>query len=777
MKLIIAEKPSLGRSVADEIGVIQDHKDKGYIECKGGFCVTWVFGHIIEMVKPEAYNPDYKYFRMSNLPIIPINWKYQPTPSAITQYNNIKKLMDQATLIINCGDPDREGQLLIDELLIQFGNTKPVKRLLILDPKPAGIRKSLDNMEDNSKYYSWYQAGLLRTQADWLIGYNFTPAFTILGKKQLGIEGVISIGRVQTPTLKLIYDRDKAIKNYKPLNYYNLYARFKTNTSQEFSAKLDYTGLNLSLDSEGRLLDHNPIATIAKTIANQQGVISNYEVKDCETAQPLPFKLSDLQARVNAKLGLSADDVLKIAQTLYEKQLATYPRTACAYLPESLHVDARNVLAALTDIYPNEVSKANPTIKSRAFNDKQLGGESHFAIIPTGEKTALATLKPLELEVYKIIALQYIAQFYPTIKYQETNGTVSCMNYNFNFNGKVINDTGWKQLFMSSTNSDDEEESANDEDTQALPPLTLNQSVAHSGDEIKKSTTTKPKPYTEGTLIKAMANIHNELNNIVKTYYTNETEAQVMIEKYKKVLKDTAGLGTEATRASTIDKLKERDYVTLVKKNLIITEKGISVMELLTKDTNLSDYSVLTSPLTTAIYEQQLDDVLNHKLTPDKFIQDVHNMINDKVVQLKAFDATMPEKKALVTGNKCPQCQSDMVMKSGKFGEFEACSNYPACKYIVKKEKTKQLTTTGEKCPQCQSDIIERDGQYGKWKSCSGYPKCKWTPPHAEKPKAELAGKKCDKCGKEMVKRKSKDGTKEFLACSGYPECKNVEWL
>lgn len=729
MKLVIAEKPSLGRSVAKEIGIIKE--DKGYIECKDGFCVTWVFGHIIEMVKPEAYNPAFKYFRMSNLPIIPNKWMYQPTPSAVAQYNNIKKLMDSATLIINCGDPDREGQLLIDELLIHFGNTKPVKRLLILDPKPAGIRKSLESMEDNSKYYSWYQAGLLRTQADWLIGYNFTPAFTILGKKQHGIDGVISIGRVQTPTLKLIYDRDKAIKNYKPLNYYNLSAIFSTATNQEFNAKLDFAGLNLSLDSEGRLLDQAQLATIASAIMNQRGTISKFEVKDGETSQPLPFKLSDLQAIVNARLGLSADDVLKIAQTLYEKQLTTYPRTACAYLPESLHADARSILAALSGIYPGETSKTDNTIKSRAFNDKQLGGESHFAIVPTGETAALVTLKPVELEVYKIIALRYIVQFYPPVKYQETTGVVTCMNYNFNFKGKVIKDIGWKQLYTTSTDSGDEE-AAEDEDTQTLPPLSLDQSVTHCGDAIKKSTTTKPKPYTEGTLIKAMANIHNELDNIVKTYYTNENEAQVIIEKYKKVLKDTAGLGTEATRARTIDKLKEREYVTLVKKNLTITEKGISVMELLTSDTNLSDYSVLTSPLTTATYEQQLDDVLNHKLTPDKFIQDVHSMINNKVEQLKALAANIPDKTALATGNKCPDCGSD---------------------------------------------IIERDGKFGKWKSCSNYPKCKWTPPKAEKPKAEPTGKKCDKCGSEMIKRKSKDGTSEFLACSGYPKCKNIQPL
>lgn len=775
MKLVIAEKPSLGRSVAKEIGVIKEHKEEGYIECKDGFFITWVFGHIIEMMKPEAYNPDFKYFRMNNLSIIPEKWLYQAKPSAVKQYNNIKKLTEKATLIINCGDPDREGQLLIDELLIHFGNTKPVKRLLILDPKPAGIRKSIESMEDNSKYHSWYQAGLLRSQADWLIGYNFTPAFTLIGKKQLGIDGVISIGRVQTPTLKLIYDRDVAIKKYKPLSFYNLTATFTTSTNQKFNAKLDFTGLNLPLDKDGRLLDQSQLESVTSVIKNQQGNISKFEVKDCETSQPLPFKLSDLQAKANAKLGLSADDVLKVAQTLYEKQLTTYPRTACAYLPESLHEDAKSILNSLASIYPSEIQKADSTIKSRAFNDKQLGGESHFAIIPTGEIVAISALSSKELEVYKIIAMQYIAQFYPTIKYQETTGVVTCTKYNFNFTGKVIKNIGWKQLFMANNDIDDDE-SATEEDIQTLPPLALNQSVTHCGDEIKKSTTTKPKPYTEGTLIKTMANIHNELDNIVKTYYQDETEAKPIIDRYKKVLKDTAGLGTEATRASTIDKLKEREYVTLVKKNLTITEKGISVMELLTSGTNLSDYSVLTSPLTTAIYEQQLDDVLTHKLPAETFIQDIHKMINSKITQLKELYATIPAKNLVTTGNKCPECNSDMVMKSGKFGDFEACSNYPTCKYRPPKETKAVAQLTGEKCPECNSDIVERDGKFGKFASCSNYPTCKWTPPKPEKAPAEKSGKKCPKCKSDLLNKKSKDGTKTFLGCSAFPKCKHMEW-
>jgi DNA topoisomerase-3 len=217
MKLIIAEKPSLARTVARVIGIIKDNsKSSGHIECKDGYVVTWVFGHIIKLYEPDEYDNRFKSWDVGLLPIIPETWKYQTIPSSKTQFNNIKGLLKSATVVINCGDPDREGQLLVDELLLHLKVKLPVKRLLILDPKDSAIRKALNNMEDNRKYYSWYQAGLLRSQADWLIGMNFTRAFTKLGNRS-GTDGVISVGRVQTPTLKLIYDRHLAIQNYNHL--------------------------------------------------------------------------------------------------------------------------------------------------------------------------------------------------------------------------------------------------------------------------------------------------------------------------------------------------------------------------------------------------------------------------------------------------------------------------------------------------------------------------------------------------------------------------------
>jgi DNA topoisomerase-3 len=336
--------------------------------------------------------------------------------------------------------------------------------------------------------------------------------------------------------------------------------------------------------------------------------------------------------------------------------------------------------------------------------------------------------------VYKIIALQYIAQFYPSLKYQQTNGVVSCGNYAFNFSGKAVRSLGWKELFArQSANNDNSED--NNEEEQALPVMTINQAVTHNAHQIKQSTTTKPKPYTEGTLIKAMANIHNELENIVKSYYSDTAKAQEIASKYKKVLKETAGLGTEATRSGIIKTLKTREFITLAGKNIQVTDKGKQFMQLLTNPQHLLNFSMLTSPLTTAMYEQQLDDLLNHKFTAEKFYANLDVLLNDKLALIKGMYGTITPTQA----------------------------NKPPAK------------ATGKQCPECGANIVERQGKFGKFEACSGYPKCKWMPP---KPKLDMepTGKTCQKCTADLVKRKSKAG-RIFLACSNYPKCSYVEFL
>ncbi|RTL11790.1 MAG: DNA topoisomerase III [Neisseriaceae bacterium] len=784
MKLIIAEKPSLARTVAKVIGITNDNsRSSGHIVCKDNYVITWVFGHILELYEPQDYGEKYKSWSLDLLPIVPTTWKYQVKKDAKDQFNNIKTLLKSATTVINCGDPDREGQLLIDELLLHLNVKLPTKRLLILDPKDSAIKKALNEMEDNSKYRSWYQAGLLRSQADWLIGMNCTRAFTQLGSRS-GVDGVVSVGRVQTPTLKLIYDRHLAIQNYKPLNFYNLMAEFATNTGESFTAKLDLKSTGLPLDIEGRLLNDSELKIISEKINGKLGFISEYEVKAGETSPPSLFKLSDLQAVANAKLGLSADETLKIAQSLYEKQLITYPRTACACLPESLHADAAKIVPMLIPdlilAVQIDASIVDLSIKSKAFDDKKLDGESHFAIIPTGVAPYYEALTQIEISIFNLIGLQYIIQFMPNLKFEQTTGTVDCENYKFNFSGKVIKSLGWKEAVVKNNllnkhKTDEDNEDNDDKEEQKLPTLVLNQDVKNIfNNNIQKSTTTKPKPYTEGTLIKAMANIHNLLDEIVKSYYNNKTEAKQAADTYKKILKDTAGLGTEATRAGIIKTLKTRQFITNKGKNLEITDKGLQFMGLIASGKNLIEFSQLTSPLTTAMYEQELDNVLNHKRQANDFYNEiVNNLLHPKLELIRQILNEMPlpanKQSRVITGEKCPKCNSDILERDGKFGKFKGCSNYPNCKYIVPRVKA-PVAVIEQNCPQCGSAIVEKDGKFGKFLACSNNPNCKWTKVHA-KPKS------CPKCGKEMVKRKSKDGTKEFLGCSGFPDCKNIEWL
>lgn len=748
MKLIIAEKPSLARTVAKVIGIIKDSsKSAGYIECKDNYVVTWVFGHIIELCEPDDYGAQHKVWDINLLPIIPNEWKYDIKKDSKPQFNNIKALLKSAKEVINCGDPDREGQLLIDELLIHLKVKLPVKRLLILDPKDAAIKHALENMQDNSEYYSWYQAGLLRSQADWLIGMNFTRAFTLLGRRS-GISGTLTAGRVQTPTLKLIYDRHLAIQNYKPLNFYNLIAEFTTDAGENFIAKLDLKISGLPLDSEGRLLSVNELTNISNKISGKLAEISQYEVKSGETSPPSLFKLSDLQVVANAKLGLSADETLKIAQSLYEKQLITYPRTACAYLPESMHADAGKIIQMLIPslilAVQIDACAVNVTIKSKAFDDKKLDGESHFAIIPTGEPPYYDALTEIEIAVFNLISLQYLIQFMPNLKFEQTTGTIDCDNYKFNFSGKVIKSLGWKEAVVKNNTlnkhkEEDADADVDDKDDQMLPSLKLNQRVKNTlNNTIQKSTTTKPKPYTDGTLVKAMANIHNQLDEIIQSYYPDAEQASNLANKYRKVLKDTAGLGTEATRANIIKSLKiePREFITTDGKNIKMTAKGIQYMELLTKDKNLFEFSMLTSPLTTAIYEQQLDLVLNHKFTAEQFNANLYKMLNDKINVIHSIiKATpiQPQSIGVPVGMKCPECGNEIVIRDSKFGKFRTCSNYPTCKWSPPNSKKRfrsakpKLETNGRLCPKCNLPIIKHTNKSGKsFLACASFPKCSY---------------------------------------------------
>lgn len=767
-KLIIAEKPSLARNVGAAIGVIKAHnlgEGNGYLECKDGYFVTWLIGHVLEPAEPEAYNAIFKNRGINHLPISPETWILVEKKETKKQFKVVKDLIQKAELIINCGDPDREGQLLMDELFIYLNiKNKPIKRLLILDPKPSAIQAALSNMEDNSNYDSWYQAGLLRQQADWLIGMNFSRAFSALNLVMTNQSESLPAGRVQTPTLMLTYHRDMAVENFKAVNFYNLFTTFNTADNEKFAAKLDLTSVDSIMLDNGYLVDDKPLKKIIDEIKTKNGVVVSYENKDSVTHPPLPFKLSTIQKEANRQLGISVAQITKAIQVLYEKQLITYPGTDCEYLPESFHQDAPNILNALSNLFANEIKGADAAIKSKSFSDKDLDGNPHFGIIPTGELKGLSDTDSHSQAIYKIIAIQYIAQFYKTLNHNNVSVLVSVYKYNFKCSSKFITQLGWKALFKA---TDEVEES---EENQKIPKLSVNQQIRISNNEIKSSKTQKPKYHTEGTLIDAMVNIHASIENIVRLYETDDAKVKEMVNQYKKVLKETSGLGTGRTRDRILAALKSHDYLTVKGKNIITTDKGRRFARFLMDGEHLHTFSMVSSPLTTAIYEQQLDGVYKKTYSAQQFKTDLDNAIKEKIAFIKSLYT-----KFISSSNieKCPNCDVGILIeKTGAYGKFKACNNYPGCKYIAKKEKPPQ-TTTGAKCPQCKTgDMVIKPGKFGEMKACNQYPKCKYIEqkPKAEAKPLEVTGKKCPKCGFDIVKRQGKFG--EFESCINYSKCK-----
>lgn len=838
MKLIIAEKPSIGRAIAGHFGVTTERKT--HIECQNGYVVTWLFGHVLKQFDPEEYTSDWKSWQCP-LPMRPQVYKnkIQDSDSIKFQVGAINQLLKNSSQVINAGDPDREGQLLVDELLDYLQNNKPVLRIMLAAVDEKSIEAAFKNIQMNEKFVGLKYAAETRQRADWLIGMNFTRAFTNKFQEK-GYRGVISVGRVQTPTLKLIVDRDNEIKKFKPKDFYELSAGFNNQVPLIKSKLIVPDFIQQLLDEDGRLLDKSPLEEIAKHIVNQPAKVGSYSKQSKTTRQPLLFNLSELQSVSNRKFGYSAQTVLDVAQILYENKLTSYPRTDCQYLPESQFNGSSSIISSLLAL--SEYSKLTPsaTIKSQAWNDSKV--TAHHGIVPTGaDLTNLASVftkagknKEAAENIFHLICLQYLAQFYPPLKYDQVDIYFEVgeyvnqensikMPYQFKSTGKTIIDYGWKSIF---SNDEPDDEADAPEDDQLLPILVNGQVLTCTETKLITKQTQKPKPYTEGTIIKTMANIYNKIPELVKSMGYDQAKTVRLIQEFRSILKETAGLGTEATRAKILETLKEREFIKLSGKNLSATALGHAVINAIC-DVNLRDeLSFLASPLTTAEYEQYFDEIQNTGTQDavDKFWYKFDPQLN-KIsgfyklpiqVQMKAGSIACPicEKKSIqaplkcitgkngkfwacqvcsskfsdldgvpvlttekveakLTGGKCPECDSDLVEKVSKFGPFISCSNFPKCKWTPPKpeKSASESNPTGEKCPECKSDLVEKTGPYGKYISCSGFPKCKWKP---SKPKPQASGERCPKCGSAMVIRKSKKG--EFLGCSAYPRCEHKEW-
>lgn len=601
--LYIAEKPSLARAIADVLPKPHKRGD-GFILANNGDIVSWCIGHLLEQAPPDFYDVKYKKWQLTDLPILPEKWILVPKQSTQKQFNVLVKLIKQAEQIVHVGDPDREGQLLIDEVLNFCDLPKEkritIKRCLISDLNESAVKKSLAQLKSNQAFIPLSTSALARARADWLYGINMSRLCTIKGQKQ-GYKGVLSIGRVQTPVLGLVVRRDLDIENFVSKPFYEVFALIQTEHQETFRAKWQPSEACAPYqDEEGRVLLKALADNVCERIKNKPAIIENVSNKKKELAPPMPFNLSALQIEMAKKNGLSAQTVLDICQNLYEKhKLITYPRSDCRFLPEDHLNQINGVIAAIKHNCPplqDAILQADMTIRTKTWNDKKV--EAHHAIIPTLRQYDKQRLTHDEYAVYQTIATQYVAQFYPHYRYAELQIDVDIAGGKFIAKTNQMLKEGWKQLFKSvqTTNSEDS--------SPLLTKLVKKGDVAQCIDaELVSKETSPPKPFTDATLLSAMTGIARFVND----------------PEIKKILRETDGLGTEATRAGIIELLFKREFLIRQGKTIRSTEIGRHLINMLP--------IVMTVPDMTAHWESQLEAISKKSYSYHQFMNDLTQRI------------------------------------------------------------------------------------------------------------------------------------------------------
>lgn len=582
MRLIIAEKPSLARAIADALPG-SAKRQEGAMVC-GDTTVTWCLGHLLEQAPPEAYDPADKQWRLDRLPIVPQQWKLMPRHKARGQLAVIRKLIKQAASVVHAGDPDREGQLLVQEVIEYMKYRGPVQRLLISDLNKPAVSRALAKLRSNIDFQPLFQAAQARSRADWLYGINLTRAWTLTGR-QAGHDGVLSVGRVQTPVLGLIVRRDNAIRDFKPHPFYPLWVDLQVAQGQlrAWWAPKEHQ----PLDEQGRLIDRTPADALAAQLPGARGTLTTLDQQEKRQAPPLPYSLSALQVDAARRHGLSAQMVLDICQRLYEQhKLITYPRSDCRYLPEEhLALAQRSLSSACQndDTLRQWLGGADFTLRSKAWNDKQVG--AHHALAPTGKPADFSQLSATEGHVFRLIVRNVMAQFYRPLRTFEVKAEFTLLDEAFRARGQSILDHGWKPLFTTR------------DETPPLPPLTQGEACQALGAGVEEKETRPPEPFTDASLIKAMMNIGRYVDD----------------PNVRRTLRDTDGLGTEATRAGIIETLVQRGYLVRQQKALRATKLGCALIAALP--------SAVSTPERTALWEQRLRAISEQQDDPSTFQQ------------------------------------------------------------------------------------------------------------------------------------------------------------
>lgn len=690
MRLFIAEKPSMGAEIAKVLGSAQ--RENGYFKI-GNDVVTWAFGHILKQLDPDEYDPKYKIWKADDLPIFP-EWKLKVVQDCKAQFTIIKKLIGEADEIVNAGDPDREGQLLIDEILTHVKTSKPVQRLLLNALDEKSIRAALGDLRDNRDFIGLKNSAMGRSRADWLVGINLTRAYT-LAARRAGHSDVLQIGRVKTPTMALVVRREEEIQTFKPVTHYQLKVNWLYDNA--VISSLWQPDETIALDPENRLLDRFVAESTLRKIKTISGyksaAVSKLEKKEKKEAQRLPYSLSALQIEAGKRYGYDPQLVLNTMQQLYEKKLTTYPRSDCDFLPENQFSAAAQILKNLqenvsVEEFPILVQKADLSIKSRCWNDKKIS--AHHAIIPTSVPCKFAELTDEQQCLYYMVSQAYLAQFYPVHVYESTKLWIECADEVFTATGKMIKELGWKGIYPHKNKEEGEEDSA------ALPDIYEGETVKYQEGEILEKITTPPKRFTTASLLQAMKEIHK---------YVKDPDMKMQ-------LKSVSGIGTEATRAGIIDELTKKGFLLVEKKQLHPTDKAKMMVQFLPDS--------LTYPDTTAIWEEQLEQVEKQELSLTAFCEKQKSII----VTLMST-ATNLQIEAASDAVSCPICGGYLQRRKWKNGFFWGCMNYPDCTSAFPDEKGKPGIHL---CPVCKKGYLRKlKGKKGDFWSCNAYPNCKTT--------------------------------------------------
>lgn len=656
MKLCIAEKPSVAKDIAKILGATTPKT--GYME-GNGYCVTWTFGHLCTLKEPQDYNANLKYWDLGYLPIIPTHFgiKLIPNKGVEKQFSVIKTLVGQCDEVINCGDAGQEGEVIQRWVLHKAQCDKPIRRLWISALTESAIKEGFENLKTSQAYDNLYQAGNARAVGDWLLGINATRLFT---KKYGQNKAVLSIGRVQTPTLAMIVQRQKEIDTFRSEEYWELKTKYK---KVVFNAAID------RLKSQDRA--DKGLAYLQQHLFE----ILSFEIKEGREKNPRLYDLTSLQVDANKKYGFSAENTLQYIQSLYEKKLTTYPRVDTTYLSESIHPKIEGILRGMK--FYQELAApvlANPIPKSKTvFDDKKV--TDHHAIIPTEVQPSSSLSKPEKL-IYDLIARRFIAVFYPECKISNTLVDAKVGDIPFKAKGKQILDPGWRAVYAKDK-PDEEDAESNKEEEQTIPNFEVGESGPHE-PFIHQGKTVPPKPFTEATILRAM-----------------ETAGrQVEDENLRELLKNN-GIGRPSTRANIIETLFKREYIIKKRKNIFATTKGMELIDFI-------DDELLKSPELTGEWESKLRQIEAGTFSPKQFKSELIDMVTNLTMQVKSSEKKMqsmiekkpetkstdnkektaPRKKIVINWaeTNCPKCQQAHLMK-GKMAI--GCSDYKNCGFKI----------------------------------------------------------------------------------------------